>query len=234
MPRYIKWFVAVTAALVVSLLIFTGGVMLGSYSSQIDESEFTAIEGAWRVITEEYVDKDNIDKQALSQAAIEAMMSFIDDPYSSYLDREAYLESANDLAGKYEGVGAEVSIVDDGVVIISVYSGSPAERSGIKPGDIVTAVDGEDITGIGLMDVVLKVRGPKGSSVTVTVIDGETSAVKEVEMIRDEVHEKSVHFEMLGDYAHVAISRFGEKTDEELGEVLKEVASEQALGIILD
>lgn len=234
MPRYLKWFVVVIAALVVSLLIFTGGVMLGSYSSQIDESEFTAIEGAWRVITEEYVDKDNIDKEALSQAAIEAMMSFIDDPYSSYLDHESYLKSANDLAGKYEGVGAEVSIVDGGVVIISVYPGSPAERSGIEPGDIITTVDGEDITDMVLMDVVLKVRGPKGSSVTVTVIDGETSATKEVVMVRDEVHEKSVHFEMLGDYAHVAISRFGEKTDEELGEALKKVASEQALGIILD
>jgi C-terminal processing protease CtpA/Prc len=110
MSTPLKWFISISAALIVSMLIFTGGVMLGRYSPTADDDDFAAVEDAWRVITEEYVDKDNIDKEALSQAAIEAMMEFIDDPYSTYLDRESYLQSLNSLEGKYEGIGAEVSM----------------------------------------------------------------------------------------------------------------------------
>lgn len=208
--------------------------MLGSYSPTADDDDFAAVEDAWRVITEEYVDKDNIDKEALSQAAIEAMMEFIDDPYSTYLDRESYLQSLNSLEGKYEGIGAEVSMVDQGVIIIAVYSGSPAEKAGIKPGDLVTAVDGESIAGMRLMDVVLRVRGAKGTSVTLTVMDLETSSQRDIAIVRDQVYEKSVYIEMIGEYAHIVISQFGEKTDEELGKILKDLEAYDALGIILD
>ena len=234
MSRTVKWFAAASAAFVLSILIFTGGVMLGSYSQAPEDDNFVAIEDAWRIITEEYVDKDNIDTLALSQAAIKAMMSFIDDPYSSYLDRESYLESISQLEGKYEGIGAEVSLLDGKVVIMGVYSGSPAEKAGIKPGDIVVAVDGETIADLGLTDVVLKVRGPKGTPVVLTVIDAESDTSRDVTVIRDEVHEKSVSLEMLGEYAHIVISQFGENTDEELGQVLKELETNGARGIILD
>ena len=234
MSTPLKWFISISAALIVSMLIFTGGVMLGSYSPTADDDDFAAVEDAWRVITEEYVDKDNIDKEALSQAAIEAMMEFIDDPYSTYLDRESYLQSLNSLEGKYEGIGAEVSMVDQGVIIIAVYSGSPAEKAGIKPGDLVTAVDGENIAGMRLMDVVLKVRGAKGTSVTLTVMDLETSSQRDIAIVRDQVYEKSVYIEMIGEYAHIVISQFGEKTDEELGKILKDLEAYDALGIILD
>jgi carboxyl-terminal processing protease len=234
MSTPLKWFISISAALIVSMLIFTGGVMLGSYSPTADDDDFAAVEDAWRVITEEYVDKDNIDKEALSQAAIEAMMEFIDDPYSTYLDRESYLQSLNSLEGKYEGIGAEVSMVDQGVIIIAVYSGSPAEKAGIKPGDLVTAVDGENIAGMRLMDVVLKVRGAKGTSVTLTVMDLETSSQRDIAIVRDQVYEKSVYIEMIGEYAHIVISQFGEKTDEELGKILKDLVAYDALGIILD
>ncbi len=234
MSRTVKWFAAASAAFVLSILIFTGGVMLGSYSQTPEDDNFIAIEDAWRIITEEYVDKDNIDTLALSQAAIKAMMSFIDDPYSSYLDRESYLESISQLEGKYEGIGAEVSLLDGKVVIMGVYSGSPAEKAGIKPGDIVVAVDGETIADLGLTDVVLKVRGPKGTPVVLTVIDAESDTSRDVTVIRDEVHEKSVSLEMLGEYAHIVISQFGENTDDELGQVLKELETNGARGIILD
>ncbi|NLE89892.1 MAG: PDZ domain-containing protein, partial [Dehalococcoidales bacterium] len=195
MSKPLKWLVGISAGLVVSVLIFTGGVMLGSHSSETEDDNFAAIEDAWRIITEEYVEKDNIDTAALSQAAIEAMMDFIDDPYSTYLNRESYLETMNQLEGKYEGIGTEVSIADKGVVVIGVYTDSPAEKAGIKPGNIITAVNGEDIAGMGLMDIVLKVRGPKGTSITLTVLDYEAGTHRDVAIIRDEVHEKSVHFD---------------------------------------
>jgi carboxyl-terminal processing protease len=234
MSRTLKWFATFGAVLVLSLFIFTGGVMLGSHSQTPEDNNFAAIEDAWRIITEEYVDKDNIDTSALSQAAIEAMMGFINDPYSSYLDRESYLESISQLEGKYEGIGAEVSLLEGKVVIMGVYSGSPAEKAGINPGDIVVAVDGETIAGLGLMDVVSKVRGPKGMPVVLTVVDAESDTNRDVTVIRDEVYEKSVGMEMLGEYAHIVISQFGEGTDKELGQALKELETNGARGIILD
>ncbi len=234
MSRPLKWFAAIGAILVTSMLVFGCGVMLGSYSSDYGDEHFAAIEDAWRIITEEYVDKDNIDLTALSEAAIKAMMEFIDDPYSSYLDRDAYLESLHSLEGKYEGIGAEVSTVEGQAVIMSVYAGSPAEKAGLEPGDVILAVNGEDVQGLGLMDIVLKVRGPKGTPVTVTVLRSGAGGGFDLTMTRDEVYEKSVAFEMIGEYAHIAISQFAEKTDEELGRVLEQLETNGARGIVLD
>lgn len=234
MSRPLKWFAAIGAILVTSMLVFGCGVMLGSYSSDYGDEHFAAIEDAWRIITEEYVDKDNIDLTALSEAAIKAMMEFIDDPYSSYLDRDAYLESLHSLEGKYEGIGAEVSTIEGQAVIMSVYAGSPAEKAGLEPGDVILAVNGEDVQGLGLMDIVLKVRGPKGTPVTVTVLRSGAGGGFDLTMTRDEVYEKSVALEMIGEYAHIAISQFAEKTDEELGRVLEQLETNGARGIVLD
>jgi len=233
MSRTVKILLGLVAAGCIAMVSFTGGVLLGGYSAPADEN-FRAVEDAWRIITQDYIGAGSIDKAALSQAAIEAMMEFVDDPYSSYLDSEAYHSGLYQLEGKYEGIGAEVSMVDEQVVVIAPYAGSPAEAAGIQPGDIITAVDGETIAGMSLMEVVLKVRGPQGTTVNLTISRPDTVQILDIAVMRGEVYEKSVDFEMMGDYAIIDISQFAENTNKELGDVLKEVDSRSAAGIILD
>ncbi len=208
--------------------------MLGSYSSASDDANLAAIEDAWRIITEKYVEKDQIDKEALSQAAIQAMMEMIDDPYSSYLDPKAYQSSIEQLEGKFQGIGAEASIRDGQVVVVAPYAGSPAEKAGLEPGDIILAIDGQSTEGLNLMEVVLKVRGPKGTTVNLTVYRPSAGEELQFSIVRDDIYARSVEHEMISDYAYIYISQFAENTNQELGEVLEEIVNNGARGVILD
>jgi carboxyl-terminal processing protease len=223
-----------TAAIIVIVFTFTAGVMLGSYSSASDDANLAAIEDAWRIITEKYVEKDQIDKEALSQAAIQAMMEMIDDPYSSYLDPKAYQSSIEQLEGKFQGIGAEASIRDGQVVVVAPYAGSPAEKAGLEPGDIILAIDGQSTEGLNLMEVVLKVRGPKGTTVNLTVYRPSAGEELQFSIVRDDIYARSVEHEMISDYAYIYISQFAENTNQELGEVLEEIVNNGARGVILD
>jgi len=233
MSRTAKILLGLVAAGCIAMVAFTGGVLLGGYSPPADEN-FRAVEDAWRIITQDYIGAGSIDKAALSQAAIEAMMEFVDDPYSSYLDSEAYHSGLYQLEGKYEGIGAEVSLIDEQVVVIAPYAGSPAETAGIMPGDIITAVDGEVVAGMSLMEVVLKVRGPQGTMVNLTITRPDTGRTLDIDVERGEVYERSVELEMMGEYAIIEISQFAENTNNELGGILKDIDSLGASGIILD
>ncbi len=219
----------------VFVFAFAAGVLAGRATEYEFDSDFKAIEDAWRVITEDYIDKDNIDTRELSRVAIEAMMDLIDDPYSAYLDSQAWHDSMKQLEGTYEGIGAEVMVGDDGmVVIVAPYAGSPAELAGIKPGDKILAIDGVSADGMTHVDVAIKVRGPKGTTVELTVFRPEENRSLDIVIVRDEIIAKSVRYVIEDSYAHITIGSFTEKTNQELGITLKEIETFGVEGIILD
>ncbi|MES0279148.1 MAG: S41 family peptidase, partial [Dehalococcoidales bacterium] len=136
--------------------------------------------------------------------------------------------------GRYEGIGAEVGLRDGEINIITPFDGSPAERAGIRAGDVILEVDGRSTQGLSLVEVVAFVRGPEGSSVSLLVRHpGDTEAV-EIIVIREEITQPSVHFEMRGDIALIRLSRFTGQTNEELGPVLESIRQQGAVSIILD
>ncbi len=224
---------AVILLLVVSLFLSFGvGYTLGLATPSGDD--FASIEQAWNIILNDYVDQDKIDTGELSQAAIKAMLEVLDDPYSAYLDAEAYQLNLSDMGGKFEGIGAEVVMREGQLVVIAPFAGSPAAEAGVLAGDVVLEVDGMPTSEMSLIEAVLKVRGPKGTPVRLLILhQGEAEAV-EIEVIRGEIELTSVRFEMRGDIAYISISQFTEKTNEELTPVLESIAGEAASGIILD
>ena len=122
---------------------------------------------------------------------------------------------------------------DGQIIVVAPFAGSPAEEAGILPGDVVLEIDGIDITGLDLYQVILKVRGDGGTAVNLLVIhQGETEPV-EIEIIRGEINTPSVYFEMMGDIAYIYLS-FTDQTNEELTPVLEAIAAEGATGIIID
>ncbi len=216
-------------------LSFGFGYFLGSsVPTPAPDAAFASVDQAWNIILNDYVEKDKIDFNLLSQAAIEGMVEALDDPYTTYLDAEAYQLDVSESEGKLEGIGAEVGIRDGQLTIIAPFADSPAAEAGIRAGDAILEIDGILTSEMGLYEAVLKVRGPKGTSVRLLILhQGEEEPV-EIEVIRDEIEVPSVEFEMRGDIACIIISRFTERTDEELSLILESITTEAARGIILD
>jgi carboxyl-terminal processing protease len=218
----------VAAVIVVS---FGTGWVVGSRNSP--RQSLGMVGQVWDIIFRDYVDKDRLDAEALAQGAIRGMVEALDDPYTAYLDATAYELSQRELEGKFEGIGAHVAAQDGQVVIIAPIAGSPAEEAGIRAGDVILEVDGQSIAGMSLVEVVLIVQGPRGTTVTLSVLhEGETEP-EVIEIVRAEIEMPSVRFEMMDDIAYINITNFSERTAEELSPVLEEV-NRQASGIILD
>jgi carboxyl-terminal processing protease len=231
-----------TKALVIALLLvalsfsFGSGCLSLNISPTPDRSsdDLGLVQEAWDVIFDDYVERGDLDAAALREGAIRGMLEALDDPYSAYLDPETYQLSLSDLSGKFEGIGAHVAVQEDRIVIVAPILGSPAAEAGIQAGDQILAVDGEDIAGLSLTEVVLLVRGPRDTTVRLLVLhEGETEPV-EIEIVRAEIELVSVNFEMRGDVAYINITHFSQLTDGELGPVIGGLADHGATGIVLD
>jgi len=192
------------------------------------------VEEVWDIIFQDYVERDSLDADALRQGAIRGMLEALDDPYTSYLDAEAYQLSLSDLKGEFEGIGAHITVKDKQLTIVAPVADSPADKAGIKAGDKILEIDGMSTSEMSLAEAVLFIRGPKGTSVRFLVLhQGEAEPV-EIEIVRAEIEVTSVRFEMRGDIAYISITNFSKRTDDELSPVLDSIADEEAAGIILD
>lgn len=188
----------------------------------------------WAIILTDFVDRDRLSTDNLSRAAIEGLTSSLGDPYTAFVQREHYQLGISSLEGEFDGIGAFVSVDDGKLIIVAPIAGSPAEEAGIKSGDIIIEINGEPVADMSLAEAVIKIRGPSGTMVTLLVLhDGDTEPV-EIDVVRTTVEVPSVRFEMQGSIAHINITQFSERTEDELSEVLKDINEDKTTGIILD
>jgi carboxyl-terminal processing protease len=221
----------VTLGLVLS---FGAGCILIRETASTTDSHLDVVKQAWDIIFSDYVDQSKLDATKLSQAAIKGMVEALDDPYTAYLDPQSYQLSTSSLQGKFEGIGATVGVRDNQIIIVAPIPNSPAAKAGVQAGDIILAVNGESTEGLSLEEVVLRIRGPKGTTVRLTIQhQGETTPV-ELEIVRAEIELPSVSFEMRDDIAYIRLYQFNDRTDTELSTVLERLKPEGATGIVLD
>jgi len=234
MSKTIKLVVITLSLMVIFALSFGAGCTLGAKTPPDSALGLEVVEQAWNIIFQDYVDRDRLDASTLSQGAIKGMLEALDDPYTSYVDAETYQLGLSSLEGKFEGIGAQVAVKDERLMIIAPIADSPAAKAGIRAGDIVLEINGMSTSGMGLAEAVLKIRGPEGEPVTLLILHQGETEPEAIEIVRAEIELPSVRFEMRGDIAYINISYFSERTNEELSPLLQSIAGEGATDIILD
>jgi carboxyl-terminal processing protease len=198
------------------------------------QSLFVPFWEAWNLVHEQYVNRP-VDDTLLMQGAIRGMMEAVGDDYTYYMDPQAYEVEASSLSGEYQGIGAVVDTSGDYLKIISPIEGSPAEAAGLRPGDIIVAIDGEDMTGYTPEEARQRVLGDAGTTVVLTVAREGESEPLEFVIVRAKISVPSVTGEMLdNDIAYIDINSFGDNTTEELRNKLDELLAQNPKGIILD
>jgi carboxyl-terminal processing protease len=178
-----------------------------------------------------------VDDHQLLQAAIRGMVSSLD-PYSAYLDGDEYDEIKISSSGEYSGVGIEVSMEDDQVVVVSPFDGSPAAAAGIRTGDIIASIDGIPVNTASLGDTIGRMRGKEGTSVKVGILREGNAEPLEFTLKRSKVELHSVASELPEPgFGYVRIAEFSETTGDDLVSALRALRKRNGgalKGLVLD
>jgi carboxyl-terminal processing protease len=189
---------------------------------------------AWGLLQDKFVDQP-LDDTALMQGAIRGLIDALGDPNSSYMDPGEYEQANMPLDGSYEGIGAWVDTEGAYLTIIAPMPDSPAEDAGLRPGDVVVGVDGDDMTGIDPSLVVQRILGPAGTSVRLTIVREGLAEPLEVEVARARINLPDVESRMLDDgIAYIRLYTFGVGTTRTLHQALENLMADSPRGIILD
>ena len=204
--------------------------------SEVPE-ELQAIWEVWAILTREHVDRSELEPEAFTEAAIRGMLDALGDPHTNYVRPEAFEIESGDLQGKFEGIGANVSMRLDGKLqIVAPIKGSPAEAAGLRPADVILEVDGVSIVGLSLLEAVARIRGPRGSTVNLLVQHLGSLDPEHVFVVRDVIPLESVLLRSEpGDrIAHIRITSFYRNTAENLADSVREAIDGGAEALILD
>lgn len=202
--------------------------------------DFTLFWKTWDLVSQKYIDKKQIDPQKLYYGAIAGMVAAVGDPYTVFLPPESQKNSKEQLNGSFEGVGMQLGYnKDKRLVVIAPLKDTPAEKAGIKAGDLILTVDKKDMTNISLPDAVSMIRGPKGTSVALSIFSENDEKPRDVVLSRDTIIVRTVDLTMKNSpsgkqIAYIRLSGFGEKTDSEWDDTITEALNKNPAGVIVD
>ncbi len=204
-------------------------------------SRFALLDEIVEVLDKDFVEPSKFEAIDARQAAIDGILTALDDPHTVFIDAERYRLASEDIGGSFEGIGATVNSVDGAIVIVRPFRNSPAQQAGIRPGDIILEVDGESTEGWSLEQAVAVIRGPKGTDVALLVrhSDGEEELII---VTRDRIVVPSVESlpitdrsgNPVADIGYILISQFTEETRGELLELLDAARNAGLEKLIID
>ncbi|NSW77085.1 MAG: PDZ domain-containing protein, partial [Candidatus Atribacteria bacterium] len=190
MVRQKRWFL-----LILGVVLLGGGLIWVSASRiayglreglEIDENTWKPFFETISLLKEKFISDKPLEDKALMEEAIRGVLKALDDPYARYLDPEDFeIETSDRVEGEFSGLGLVIAIKDEKLTVVSPIKGSPAERAGIKAGDVITAIDGESTAGISLDRAVKKMRGEKGTKVVLEIQREGQEQIFTVEIVRD-------------------------------------------------
>lgn len=199
-----------------------------------DSVDFAQFWDVWDTIKEKYVKKDVSDAD-MFYGAIQGLVYSLGDPYSMYMIPTVADEFAKDLSGEFEGIGAEIGIKGDQLMVVSPLADSPAEHAGLRPGDKILAIDATSTYGMDVNTAVGHIRGKAGSIVTLTISRDGLGDAFDVKITRQKINVPSVEFSWKGDkLAYIRILQFNEDTESLFDKYVDKLTKEGAKGLVLD
>jgi carboxyl-terminal processing protease len=258
-----KYFLVFTLAVILLTASFSGGFIAGHFSNlpALDNIPFLGApfiqplstpDGAkdatpedlavlfapfwetWDLVHRQYVDQP-VDDLKLMRGAISGMLSALGDEHTTFMDPSQFKEANASLSGAYEGIGAYVDTTGEFLKVISPISQSPAEKAGIRAGDLIISIDGISMKGVNPELARQKVLGPAGSTVVLTIARTDVEQPFDVTIVRAKITIASVESKMLDNQiAYVKLNTFGETTTKELTTQLAELLAQNPKGLILD
>jgi len=230
--RFRKGWKAMVAGFTMALLIISGG----------GRHEVTAVEDSYerlKVFTEvlsliqaNYVDETK--PRDLIYGGIKGMLETLD-PHSSFLSPDIFKEMQVETQGSFGGLGIEITVKDRQLTVVAPIEGTPADRAGLHPADRIVKIDGNPTKDMTLIEAVKKLRGPKGTSVTLTILREESPGPFELTLVREVIEVKSVRAKDLGDgIAYIRIASFQERTGKDLLKAIEQFQKNGISALVLD
>ena len=201
------------------------------------EPNFKLMAEAWNTIHSEYVDRSSLEPESLTYGAISGMVDALGDTgHSTFLTPSMVKDLKNMERGEFKGIGIEIQVKGTHVVVVAPIDGSPAERAGLRPGDIILKVSGQDVTDWPLAQVAERITGRAGTKVTLTVQDPRTTRSRQVTLVRASVKLHDVTWQKLPgtSVAHLRIASFDSGVTKDLRLALEEIQRAGLNGVVLD
>jgi len=208
-----------------------GRGIAASDSEGVDMRDFWK---TWNLIQEEYVDIEDVNEKDLIYGAIKGMVGSLDDPYTTFFtpsEKESFEES---IFGNFSGVGMEVGIVDDMVTVVAPLKDTPAERAGIKSGDVIVSIDDESAVGMSIDDAVSRIRGEKGTDVKITISREEEDELLEIVITRGTIKIPILETRTEEDIFVIELYNFTGKVEKDFRKAMAEFFASNTDKLILD
>lgn len=200
-----------------------------------DVFDFNLYWEVWDSLKENHVDKNKIKNKDLFYGSLKGMTAAVNDPYTVFMEPAAAKEFADDLAGTFEGIGAEIGMRNDIITVIAPLDGMPAQKAGLRAGDKIYAINGTSTIGLTVDEAVKSIRGKKGTQVKLTILRGNGEKPQEITITRDVIIVKSVKTEMRSDGIFVIkVTNFNDDTLGLFNSAVSEALLKSPKGIVLD
>jgi carboxyl-terminal processing protease len=188
----------------------------------------------WNAMEANFLYEEKLKTKDQVYGATKGIIKSLGDPYTVFMTPEENAEFEEKISGQFEGIGAEISVKEEQLTVVAPIKGSPAEKAGLKSGDVIFKIDDEPSFGLSIEEAILKIRGPKGEKVTLTILREGKKKPIDIVIIRDSIQIKSMEWEMKEDIAVVTISQFGNEVVDEFKEAVTQIVLESPRGMIID
>jgi carboxyl-terminal processing protease len=209
-----------------------GGAYPGGSSDTDVRDNLRQFSDVYSMIEQNYAEPVNPDK-AIYNGAIPGMLHVLD-PHSNFLDPKAYSALREEQSGKYYGVGMQIAPRNNKIIVVAPFVGTPAYKVGLRPGDVILAVDGKPTDNLSVSDVADLLKGPRGTNVHITILREGNAKPLEFNVVRDEIPRNSVDlkFFIKPGIGYMHITAFNETTEQEVEDALQQFGDLK--GLILD
>ena len=201
-------------------------------------ADFSSFWQVWHLVELKFADRQKINPQKMVYGAIKGMLSSLGDPYTTFFTPEEDKEFSQDLSGHFEGIGAELTIKNGYLTVVAPLDNSPAKKAGLRAGDKIIKVDDQSVENMSLDRAVRLIRGPKGTTVVLTVFRDGVIKPKKISIVRDKIKIPTTKFETKVYHnqkvAYIKIYSFNQQLDSDFTTIARKIKSGRYQGIILD